>query len=162
MIIFRISTMFFVTVAKQVAHRLVVGYVMGSILVQHCVIAKDVKSFTYRCYIRCATLIALIRGMHWPKTGATLYHLQLRVPHKGRTIKALVVCNGFIQVLWTCWYNGKSLGCYPLSWGMFQICPSVYTRKDILYLLFYKDNLAFISIFDKTTRCDLTHLLVHT
>ena len=30
--------------------------------------------------------------MTWPKTGATHYHEQLRLPDKGREIKELVVC----------------------------------------------------------------------
>ena len=65
MIIFRISTMSFVTVAKQVANRLVVGDVMGSILGQHRVIAKDVKSFTYCCYVKCKISIVRVKGMPW-------------------------------------------------------------------------------------------------
>ncbi len=30
--------------------------------------------------------------MPWPKTGATQYHAQFRLPDKGRAIKKLVVC----------------------------------------------------------------------
>ena len=36
---------------------------------------------------------SLIRGIPWPKTGAILYHAQLRIPDKGRAIKEMVVCN---------------------------------------------------------------------
>ena len=32
-------------------------------------------------------------GMHWPKTWATYYHAQLRLPDRGPLIKGLVVCS---------------------------------------------------------------------
>ena len=60
-------------------------------------IAQDVKSCTYCCYVRCATLIVLVGGMPWPKTGATQYHAQLSLPDKGRAIKGFVVCNSWDQ-----------------------------------------------------------------
>ena len=56
------------------------------------VIAKDIKSCTYCCYVRCATLIVRVRGMPWPRTGPTHYHAQLGLPDKGRVIKGLVIC----------------------------------------------------------------------
>ena len=31
--------------------------------------------------------------MLWPQTGATHYNAQLGLPHKGRAIKGLVICN---------------------------------------------------------------------
>ena len=37
---------------------------------------------------------SMSRGMPWPKTGATQYHVQLGLPDKDRAIKGLVVCNG--------------------------------------------------------------------
>ena len=78
------------------------------------VMAKDVKSWTYRCYVRCATLIVCISGMPRSKTGATQYHAQLGLPDKGRPIKGFVVCNSWdlepLDLL-----NGLALDCYPLS-----------------------------------------------
>ena len=68
-----------------------VGKVMGSVLCQNRVIANDVKSCTYCCYVRCATLIVRVGGMPWPQTGATHNHAQLGLPDKGRAIKGLVV-----------------------------------------------------------------------
>ncbi len=56
------------------------------------VIARDVRSCTYCCYVRCATLIVRVGGMPWPKTGATIYQAQLGLPDNGRAIKGLVVC----------------------------------------------------------------------
>ena len=40
---------------------------MGLLLEPNRVIAKDVKSCTYCCYFRCATLIVWIGVMPWPK-----------------------------------------------------------------------------------------------
>ncbi len=57
------------------------------------VIAKDVKSCTYFCHVRFATLIVKMGGMPWPQTGGTQYHAQLRLPDKGHAIKVLVICN---------------------------------------------------------------------
>ncbi len=50
--------------------------------------------------------------MPWPKTGANHYHAQLELPHKGRAIKGLVVCNNLepLDLL-----NGLALGCYQPS-----------------------------------------------
>ena len=56
---------------------------------QNHVIAIDVKSFTYCCYVRCATMIVRVGGMPWSKT---YYNAQLGLPDKGRTIKVLVIC----------------------------------------------------------------------
>ena len=38
------------------------------------------------------TLILLVGGMSWPKTGTNYYHAQLGHPDKGRAIKSMVVC----------------------------------------------------------------------
>ncbi len=38
-------------------------FVMGSMLGQNRFIAKYVKSCTYCCYVRCATLVILVGGM---------------------------------------------------------------------------------------------------
>ncbi len=52
--------------------------------------------------------------MTWPLTDATLYHAQLGLPDKGRTIKGLVVCNDWdldpLDLL-----NGLALGFYQPS-----------------------------------------------
>ncbi len=47
------------------------------------VIARDVKSCTYYCYVRFATLIVWVRGMPWPQTGETLFHAQIGLQDKG-------------------------------------------------------------------------------
>ncbi len=60
------------------------------------VIAKDVKSCTYCCYVKCTTLIIRVEGMSWPQTDATHYQAKLGLPEKDRAIKWLVV--GY--VLW--------------------------------------------------------------
>ncbi len=76
---------------------------MGSILGPNRVIAKDVKSCTYCCYVRYATL-----------TVATQYHAQLGLSDKGRAIKVLVVCN-YRDLEPLDLQNGLALGCYQLS-----------------------------------------------
>ncbi len=55
-------------------------------------IAKDVKSYTYCCFVRCATLIVRVEGMPWLQTGTSQYHQQLGLQDKGRAIKELGVC----------------------------------------------------------------------
>ncbi len=57
--------------------------VMGSIIGQNHVVARDVKTCTYYYNVRFATLIVWVGGMPLPKTGATQYHPQLGLPHKG-------------------------------------------------------------------------------
>ncbi len=47
--------------------------------------------------------------MPWPQTGATQYHLHLRLPDKGRAFKGLLVCNNWDLL------NGLALGCYQPS-----------------------------------------------
>ena len=56
---------------------------------QNRVIAKDVKSCNYCCYVRCATLIVLEGEMPWPQTSATQYHAQLGLQDKGHAIKGI-------------------------------------------------------------------------
>ncbi len=58
-----------------------------------CVIAKDVKSYTYCCYVRYLSLIVRIGEMPWPILVATQYHAELRLPEEGSAIKRLVVFN---------------------------------------------------------------------
>ncbi len=76
---------------------------MGSMLVQNRVIAKEVKSCTNYCYVRCAVLIVRVGGRPLPKTGTTHYHAQLVLPDKDLAIKGLVVCYivwlGYMKVL---------------------------------------------------------------
>ncbi len=79
------------------------GNVMSSMLGQNRVIAKDVKSFNYCCYVICVALIVRLGGMPLPQTGATHYHAQLRPPDKGRAIKGLVVC--YVVWLWSMIYG---------------------------------------------------------
>ncbi len=45
---------------QNISYLLSVGKVMGSMLGQNRVIAKNVKSCTYCCYVRCATLIVWV------------------------------------------------------------------------------------------------------
>ncbi len=84
---------------------------MGSILDQNRVIARDVKSCTYCCYVRCATLIVWVRQA---KTGATQYNAPLGLPDKGHVIKGLVVCNNKDLEPWNL-LNGLALGWYQPS-----------------------------------------------
>ncbi len=86
--------------------------IIGSKLGPHRFIAKDVKSFTYYCYVRCATLIK--GGMPWPQTGAIKYNVNLGIPDKGRAIKGLVVCNNSDLEPFDL-QNGLALGCYQPS-----------------------------------------------
>ena len=44
------------------------------ITAQTCIITKDVKNGSYCSYVKCATLIHRVEGMHWPKIGATHFH----------------------------------------------------------------------------------------
>ncbi len=66
---------------------------------QNLVITKDVKSFTYYCYVRCVTLIVRVGGIPCPPTLATHYHTQLGLQDKGRAIKGLIVFH-FKTSLW--------------------------------------------------------------
>ena len=53
-------------VAQHVAYLLSVGKVMGLMFGPNCVIAKDVKSCTYCCWVRCTTCIIWVGGMPLP------------------------------------------------------------------------------------------------
>ncbi len=78
------------------------------------VIAKDVKSCTYCCYVRNVTLIVRVEGIHWPQTDATQYHKHLVLLDKDRAIKGLFVCNHWdIETLKL--LNVLALGCYKSS-----------------------------------------------
>ena len=93
------------------------GNVMGSMIGPNLVVAKDVKSYAYCCYVRCVTLIVRVGGMPWPQTGATHYHAQLGLPDKGRAIKGLIIC----YVVWLVsmiygmglWTNARCVGLVP-------------------------------------------------
>ncbi len=80
-----------------------VSKVMVSMLGPNRVLAKNVKSCTYCCYVRFAIL-----------TGAIQYPAQFRLPDKGRATKGLVVCKNWdlkpLDLL-----NGLALGCYQQS-----------------------------------------------
>ncbi len=96
------------------AHMLSIGMVIDLMLSLNRVIAKYVKSCTYCCHVRRASLIERVWGMPWPKTGRTQYHSQLSLPDKGCAIKGLVVCNNWdiepLDLL-----NDLTLGCYQPS-----------------------------------------------
>ena len=47
----------------------------------------------------CATLLAKVGGMPWPKTGASHYHAQIGLPDKGYAIKVLVVLWAIITLI---------------------------------------------------------------
>ncbi len=55
------------------------------------------------------------RGMPWPQTGATQYHVQLGPSDKGRAIKWLVVGNDCDLEPVDLLKNGLALECYQLS-----------------------------------------------
>ncbi len=40
-------------------------------------LAKEIKSYTFYCYVRCAALILRVGGMPWLQTGTTQYHTQI-------------------------------------------------------------------------------------
>ena len=65
--------------AQHVVHLLVVGEVIGSNLGLIRVINKEVKTGSYFCYVRWATLIV--------RVGATHYNAQLGFPNTRRVIK---------------------------------------------------------------------------
>ena len=61
-----------------------VGKVMGSMFGPNRVIAKDVKSCTYYCYVRCATLIERAwANTLAPKRRKSLSGIVKRLPDKG-------------------------------------------------------------------------------
>ncbi len=87
---------------------------MSTNLGQDQVIAKDDKSCTYCCYVRCAKLIVIVGGMPWTQTGET--HAELVLPDKGHTIIGLVVC--YVVVLGSMKGIGhvRSTECSLVSW----------------------------------------------
>ncbi len=93
---------------------------------------EDVKSCTYFCNFRCATLIVWLGGMPWPKTGATQYHAQLGLPHEGHAIKGLIVFyDQDLEALNL--LNGLALGCYQPSHDVWKILSNYYIFN--LYVL---------------------------
>ncbi len=54
--------------------------------------ARDIKSCTYSCYVRCSPLIVWVGRIPCSQTGATHYHAQLGLQDKVCAIKGLVVC----------------------------------------------------------------------
>ncbi len=74
--------------------------------------------------------------MPWPTIGATQYHVQLRLPDKGRAIKGLVVSNnldlGVFDLL-----NGLVIGCYQPSPEESTILKTYATKckRDLLLIM---------------------------
>ena len=79
---------YFIVYVQFYKHLPGVGKVRGS----NRVIVNDVKSCTYCCYVRCASLIVWIGWMPRRQTGAIQYYALLGFPGKGRVIKRLVLC----------------------------------------------------------------------
>ncbi len=118
---------------------------MGSMLGPNRVIAKDVKSCTYCCYVRYATLIVWVGGMPWPQTGAIQYHVQLGLPDKRRAIRGLVVCNSWDPEPWDL-LNGLAPGCYQPSPEVWLVC-SLVNKYMIIYAHKFGDYLFMNGIF---------------
>ncbi len=83
-------------VAYHIVHPFVIGMGMKLILSHKFAIAKDVKSFTNCCYVRCASIS---RG------NAIHNNAQFRIPDKGHANKGLVVC----YVVWVGSMKGMGL-----------------------------------------------------
>ena len=66
---------------------------MSLILSPNRVIASDIKSCTYCCYVRCAVLIVCVVGMPWPKTDEIC--AQLGFSDKGCATEGLVFFNSW-------------------------------------------------------------------
>ncbi len=81
------------SVAEHATHPFGVGKVMGSMLGPNRAIAKDVKSWTNCCYIRCVTLIVceVIIGLCPNRHNSV--PCTVRTPDIARAIKGLFVCN---------------------------------------------------------------------
>ena len=62
---------------------------MGSILGTNRIITKKKLKVDYTATMS----TSMIKGMPWPKKGATHYNAQLGLPDKGLAIKGLVVYN---------------------------------------------------------------------
>ena len=106
-----------IIVVEHEAPLLVINEVMGFILGQNRVIAKDVKNCNYCCYLRCAALIFRIGGMPWSRTGATQYHGQLGLSNKCLATK------------WSVVYNSWDLGPLDLLNDL-ALRPLWYVRKN--------------------------------
>ncbi len=92
-------------------HQLAVREIVSSILDLNCVIVKDVKSCSYCCYVRCATLIVM--EMPLANTCTTYYRLQLGLPDKCHTIIGLLQWLGS-GAFWPIKQFGP-IGCYQPS-----------------------------------------------
>ncbi len=106
--------------------------VMGSILGPNRVIAKDVKSWTYCCYARCATLRVWVGGMPWLQTSVNNYHEQLGLKEKGRAIKRLVVCNNWVLEPLDLLII-QALGCYQPSLKVLNVSFKSNTQCFIVW-----------------------------
>ena len=91
-----------------------IGAVISPILGLNWIKAKDIKSCTYCCYVKCATLLVWVGGMFWRQKGKSQYHAQLKLPDIGCAIKILVVCNG-LDIKPLDLLNSLALGCYQPS-----------------------------------------------
>ena len=71
----------------------VMGSMLGLDAKPNCVIAKDVKSCTYCCYVRCATLIVRVgeNALAPDRRKSLPCTAQIGLTGKGRAIKGLVV-----------------------------------------------------------------------
>ena len=87
---FALSLHFFVYI--RVGHLLGIGKVMGSMLGQNIVIAKDVRKLYLLLLCQMRDINNMSGGLPWSQTCATQYHAQLELPDKGCAIKGLVVC----------------------------------------------------------------------
>ncbi len=80
--------------------------------------AKDIKSCTYCCYVRCTTLIVQVGGMLWTQTGATHYCAQLGLLDKDCAIKRLVVCYEVLLGFMIYWMG---FGQEQAAWVLFLV-----------------------------------------
>ncbi len=78
------------SVGKTVAHLPGVGEVMGSILGPNRIIAKDVKSCTYCCHVRCTTFIVWVGEYLGPQQA------QLSTMHKEDFKPKVVLSKGWL------------------------------------------------------------------
>ena len=92
------------------------------------IIAKDVKSCTFCCYVRCPTLIVWI--------GAQLGH-----PDKSRAIKGLVVCN--IWVLETLDLLRGDIRWCSTSPEVWIVCESYYNGNKFILIRLNKTTTYF-------------------
>ncbi len=99
-----------------------------------CLKLDEFKSCIY-CYVRCATLIAQLRGMSLPQIGASYNQAQLGLLDKGLAIKWLVICYVvwlgpliYEMGLWT------SARCVVRSLVMVRMAIELKYRKTQLFI----------------------------